>query len=216
MPIEGHPGWPRDASGLIVTGMQTTTRSDAAEVAAIGVLCVALAGFGVVGFVTHSPSTVSYLLSVAAVAVVLVVHRRTALSPALTLALAGLAVAHLAGGLVNVGDDVLYNADLWSPVLEYDHFVHASGVFIGTIVLWTLLLPRSEDPVARRDFITVAMLGGLGLGAVNETVEFLTTMAHHGAHVGGYNNTGWDLVSNTIGALAAARWMSRRPVQVSS
>jgi ABC-type Fe3+-siderophore transport system permease subunit len=105
----------------------TTTRSDAAEVAAIGVLCSALLGFGTLGFVTHSPSTVSYLCSVVAVAVVLVVHRRTTLSPTLTLALAGLAVAHLAGGLVNVGDDVLYNAYLWAPVLEYDHFVHASG-----------------------------------------------------------------------------------------
>jgi hypothetical protein len=29
-------------------------------------------------------------------------------------------------------------------------------------------------------------------------------VAHSGAHVGGYDNTGWDLVSNTFGALAAA------------
>ena len=50
---------------------------------------------------------------------------------------------------------------------------------------------------------------------MNETVEFLTTMAHHGAHVGGYDNTGWDLVSNTIGAMASARWMSRRSEHVS-
>ena len=127
----------------------TTVRSDAAEVAAIGVLCVALLGFGALGFATHSSSTVSYLFSVVAVAVVLVVHRRTELSPAVTLALAGLAVAHLAGGLVNVGDDVLYNASLWTSVLEYDHFVHASGVFIGTIVLWTLLVPTPTSPTIR-------------------------------------------------------------------
>ena len=209
--IEGHPGWLFALQTFIVTGMQTTTtaRPDAATGLALGVLGVALTGFGVLGFVTHSPSTVSYLFSVAAVTVVLALHQRRTLPPGLTLSLAGLAVAHLAGGLLNVGDDVLYNACLWTPVLQYDHVVHASAVFVGTIVLWTLLMPRSTDPVQRRDLITVSMLAGLGLGAINEMIEFLTTIAHQGAHVGGYNNTGWDLVSNTIGALAAARWLSR-------
>jgi hypothetical protein len=28
-------------------------------------------------------------------------------------------------------------------------------------------------------------------------------MVHHGSHVGGYINTGWDLVSNLAGAGAA-------------
>jgi hypothetical protein len=28
-------------------------------------------------------------------------------------------------------------------------------------------------------------------------------LAHHGAHVGGYFNTGWDLICNLIGAGAA-------------
>ncbi|MEY2454301.1 MAG: hypothetical protein QOD92_3875 [Acidimicrobiaceae bacterium] len=192
----------------------TTTRSDEATRVALGVLGVALTGFGILGFVTNSPSTVSYLFGVTAVAVVLGAHLRRALPPALTLALAGLAVAHLAGGLLNVGDDVLYNAYLGTPVLQYDHLVHSSGVFIGTLVLWHLLMPRSDDPVARRDIVTVSVLAGLGLGAINETVEFLTTIANHGAHVGGYNNTGWDLVSNTLGALAAARWLTRSGKQV--
>ena len=48
-------------------------------------------------------------------------------------------------------------------------------------------------------------------------IEFLLTMAHHGAHVGGYENTGWDLVSNLVGAVAAWRLLTRRvasPVHV--
>ena len=52
--------------------------------------------------------------------------------------------------------------------------------------------------------LLLVVLGGLGLGALNETIEFLTTTAHAGAHVGGYENTGWDLVSNVAGALMAA------------
>ena len=41
---------------------------------------------------------------------------------------------------------------------------------------------------------------GLNDAAINEVIEFIATKAHSAAHIGGYDNTGWDLVSNTIGA----------------
>lgn len=118
---------------------------------------------------------------------------------------------HLAGGLIRVGDDVLYNAaigpyagSLRTHVIQYDHLVHAFGTFVGTLTLWTLLVPPSFRLSRRRDAIVLCVLAGLGIGAINEMIEFLATVAHSGAHVGGYDNTGWDFVSNTIGALAAA------------
>jgi hypothetical protein len=54
-----------------------------------------------------------------------------------------------------------------------------------------------------------AVGAALGLGALNEMVEFLATLAHHGAHAGGYWNTGWDLVCNFIGAGAAGLVIAR-------
>ena len=39
----------------------------------------------------------------------------------------------------------------------------------------------------------------LGLGALNEMVEFIATLAQHSAHAGGYWNTGWDLIANFTG-----------------
>jgi hypothetical protein len=51
--------------------------------------------------------------------------------------------------------------------------------------------------------VVLCVLGGLGLGALNELIEFLATLAHSGSHVGGYENTGWDLLSNLVGATAA-------------
>ena len=56
----------------------------------------------------------------------------------------------------------------------------------------------------------MALIAGLGLGAINETIEFATTMVHDSTHVGGYQNTGWDLVSNLVGASAAAAIIRRR------
>ena len=44
----------------------------------------------------------------------------------------------------------------------------------------------------------------MGFGAANEVVEFIATRVLPETNVGGYENTGWDLVSNTVGCLVAA------------
>jgi len=198
----------------VMEGPSTTSRRLAApERTALAIVVGALVGFGAYGVTTGAPSTVAYLSTVLAVGAALLCLRRRPLPGPLPLALAALSVAHLAGGLVRVGGNVLYNASPGSPALRYDHFVHASGVLLGTMVLWTLLAP-AVGPDRRRGLIFLSVLAGLGLGALNETVEFLTTIVHQGSHVGGYTNTGWDLVSNVVGAVAAAVLIHRAEAQV--
>lgn len=46
--------------------------------------------------------------------------------------------------------------------------------------------------------------GGMGFGALNEVVEFIATITLPSTNVGGYVNTGWDLVFNLFGCVAAA------------
>jgi hypothetical protein len=189
----------------------TTVAASATERFAVGVVVVADVGFGIYGFATASPNTVTYVLAVAGLGFLIRWLRKAPVPDALALGLALHAVFHLAGGLINVGNDVLYNASigptvssLHTHILQYDHLVHTFGSCVGTLTLWTLLVPRSEGSTGRRDVITLCVLAGLGIGAINETIEFLATIAHSGSHVGGYDNTGWDLVCNTVGALIAA------------
>jgi hypothetical protein len=52
--------------------------------------------------------------------------------------------------------------------------------------------------------MVLAATAGMGLGALNEVVEFLATLALPNTNVGGYLNTGWDLVANLVGAAVAA------------
>ena len=189
--------------------MLVETRSRT-ELACLRVVASALVVFGVYGFATGAPSTVAYLLVVSVVAIAAAVLWKPDTPPWLAVGLTVLAVAHLAGGLVRVGDDVLYNASFARPAFRYDHLVHASGVCLGTLALWHLLGIGGVPQHAGRHTVLLVVLGGLGLGALNETIEFLTTTAHAGAHVGGYENTGWDLVSNVAGALVAAV-VIRRP-----
>jgi len=61
-----------------------------------------------------------------------------------------------------------------------------------------------------RGAVLVVVLGGTGLGAVNELVEFLISRVVAESKVGGYENTGLDLVANVVGCLAAALWAATR------
>src|SRR3954468_17227580 len=112
---------------LTVTRPAPTTTAaplTAHEVVAVAATLTATATVGTYGFLTGAPSTVAYVAIVLALTAGLVHLRRTRLAPpppprtplaaplppALVLALAAVATAHLTGGLVRVGDDVLYNA----------------------------------------------------------------------------------------------------------
>ena len=51
--------------------------------------------------------------------------------------------------------------------------------------------------------LVLAAIGGMGLGALNELVEVVATLLIPETNVGGYMNTGWDLVANFVGATSA-------------
>lgn len=107
-------------------------RLSRAERGAVQVAAVAVAGFCGYGFATGSPSTVGYVSSVIVIGAAIVWLRRGVLPGLLAAGLAIAAIVTLAGGLVNVGRSVLYNASagpyslpLGTHYLQYDHFAHA-------------------------------------------------------------------------------------------
>ena len=187
-----------------------------AERAAAGTAAVGIAGFAGYGFATHSPSTVGYVSSVLIIAAAVVGLRRVVLPPLLAAGLAIAAIVTLAGGLIRVGHDVLYNANTgpYSPALgtyylQYDHFAHAYCSFVIVFACWVMLAAPHAGTGRRGELVLLAVGAALGLGALNEMVEFIATLAHHGAHAGGYWNTGWDLVSNFTGVTAAGLVLAR-------
>lgn len=134
-------------------------------------------------------------------------------------ALWGLAIwglAHLAGGLMpvpaswNVGEEtpVLYNWWLIPNLLKYDQVVHAYGFGLVTWICWQLLgrafANRGVTVTPTFGLLTLCVAGGMGFGALNEIVEFIVTLTLPNTNVGGYVNTGWDLVSNLVGSILTA------------
>jgi hypothetical protein len=51
--------------------------------------------------------------------------------------------------------------------------------------------------------LTLCAAAGMGFGALNEVVEFIATLTMPETNVGGYQNTGWDLVANLAGSIVA-------------
>ena len=120
-------------------------------------------------------------------------------------------ILHLAGGLVLVPSawptsgrsHVLYNLWLAPGLLKYDQFVHAYGFAVVTWVCWQVLSRLTKPGEAGLEMFLASVTTSLGVGAFNETVEFVATLALPLNNVGDYANYGWDLVFNAIGSIAA-------------
>jgi uncharacterized membrane protein YjdF len=148
--------------------------------------------------------------------VVWLVDRAVRLSNAALWALSLWGLLHMAGGLLPVpaswpidGDiRVLYSLWLIPDRLKYDQVVHAYGFGVATWVCWqgmrAAIERRGGQAAPTFGLMVLAASAGMGLGAMNELIEFAATMLVPETNVGGYTNTGFDLLANFVGAVGAA------------
>lgn len=156
------------------------------------------------------------------------IHMKIKLPISMLWALSGLVLVHCLGGLITLpgnmpteGKHLLYNFWIIPEKLKYDHVIHAYGNGLATWLCWNLLRysisgvvkKDIQDIPARPVFLIICFLAGFGIGAFNEVLEFgATQMVPGDTNVGGYVNTGWDLVANTLGGAIAIFliWLKRR------
>lgn len=148
------------------------------------------------------------------IGVIWTVHKRVSLPRTLLLCMSAWGALHMAGGLmplpaswpVGDGTSVLYNWHIAGPFFKYDQVVHAFGFGVTTWLCWRCLLAYQPALAARPPVggLALCAFAGMGLGALNEVIEFIITLLVPENNVGGYLNTALDLVYNTIGAVLAA------------
>ncbi len=144
------------------------------------------------------------------------VDRSVTLSAGVLWGLSLWGLAHMVGGLVPApagwpvavdGQAVVYSMWLIPERIKYDHLVHAWGFGTTTWVCWqglrAALRQRGAEALPTGGLLVLVAAAGLGFGATNEVIEFGATLLVPDTNVGGYRNTGWDLVANTVGALVA-------------
>lgn len=158
------------------------------------------------------------------IGVVWAAHRHIGLSGGTLWALSVWGLAHMAGGLLVVPESwpvqsqsrVLYTLWLIPGRLKYDQVVHAYGFGVTTWVCWqglrAAIRRRAGEVTPTFGLLVLAAAAGIGFGALNEVIEFVATLLLPETNVGGYRNTGWDLVANLTGAALAASliWLNGR------
>ena len=125
-------------------------------------------------------------------------------------------LAHMAGGGVPVGDSVLYSWVILplinvgdTIILKYDQVVHFYGFGVTAWLLWHLMARHFPNLRGTATIYVYPALAAMGLGAVNEIIEFTAVLAVPETNVGGYYNTALDLVFNGAGAILAM-WLVAR------
>ncbi len=117
---------------------------------------------------------------------------------------------HMAGGNLQVRGEALYNLTLWHfggegewTILKYDQAVHAWGFGVTAWLLWHLLVTAHPGTRGSRIAMVYPAIGAMGLGSLNEMIEFTAVALTPHTNVGGYVNNALDLVFNAAGAVIA-------------
>lgn len=107
---------------------------------------------------------------------------------------------HFAGAFIQVDGHRLYDSRFFE--IRYDKYVHFTNAMIATFVTIFVFLKRKLPDT--HFVLLVAVLTVLGLGGINEIVEFIVTLTVKHNGVGAYNNNMLDLVANFCGSTTAA------------
>jgi len=126
-------------------------------------------------------------------------------------ALSAWGLVRMAGGGVPVAGSVLYSLQLFPitpadgemQLLKYDQIVHAYGFGVTAWVLWYLMKRHFPVLMGTKTSLLYPALAAMGLGTVNEIIEFIAVLSVPETNVGGYFNTALDLVFNALGAAIA-------------
>ena len=109
---------------------------------------------------------------------------------------------HMAGGGIIIDGSVLYAFWLIPGILKYDMAVHAYGFVIANLISFYILKPYFGKIENARIALSIYLVFiGMGLGALNEIIEFTATLIIPDTGVGGYKNTMLDIVFNAFGSL---------------
>jgi uncharacterized membrane protein YjdF len=128
---------------------------------------------------------------------------------ALLWSLTAWAILHMAGGALYINGTRLYEIMLVRlsndiPIFRHDQFVHIFGFGTATVVMYYVLKPLLRENLDRFWALSIiVIMAGLGVGALNEILEFITSVFIPESGVGGYLNTSLDLVADLIGAVLA-------------
>lgn len=172
-------------------------------------------GLTVFGFGPFPVRALTYLVIVLLdFVVVAALNRRRPLPGWLLWSLSFWGLMHMVGGLVgweSSQNGIVYGIWLIPGVIRYDQLTHMIGFAVATAACWFALDLRTVPDAPPAGKALMAGLMGMGLGALNEVVEFASIYAVPEQQVGGLENMGWDLIFNLMGCVLMGFWLGLVP-----
>lgn len=122
---------------------------------------------------------------------------------------------HVAGGSIRINGNVLYALKLIPIyvtenfyVLKFDQFVHFYCYIFATLIAFYILKHYIDKKASWLALSIFLIFIGMGIGALNEIIEFSAVLIIKNTGVGDYFNNMWDLVFNTLGAIVAVLYLT--------
>ena len=119
---------------------------------------------------------------------------------------------HMAGGSVRINGTVLYRYIIYplfssdvagTDILRYDQFAHFYCYFFVTLLLYYIMNAYVKKDINRFALSILIIFMAMGIGALNERLEFIPVLILENTGVGDYFNTLWDIIFNTLGSIVA-------------
>lgn len=118
---------------------------------------------------------------------------------------------HMMGGSIPIADGVLYNWKMYPFfdgggelfILKFDQFVHLYLYAVVALLFLHLLRNYFANKHSQILIGFIAVTASMGVGALNEIIEFIAVLSVPDNNVGGYANTALDIVFNFAGAFFA-------------
>ena len=119
---------------------------------------------------------------------------------------------HMLGGGLIINGHTLYATHIVDLVqgegefyiLKMDQVIHFYGFLTAAVVVFQLLSAGFNVRKHAKMAVFISWIGSMGLGALNEVIEFVAFISIEHTGVGDIYNTGLDLIFNMFGALLGA------------
>lgn len=118
---------------------------------------------------------------------------------------------HMMGGSIPTADGILYAWKIYPffdgggefYILKFDQLVHGYLYAVVALLFLHLLRHYLGNKQSQTLVGFIAITASVGVGAINEIIEFIAVLTVPDNGVGGYYNTVLDIVFNFMGALLA-------------
>lgn len=169
--------------------------------------------FGIYYFITKNYEFLWYVIILfVLIGLMVFLNKKYQFSPWVLLGTSIWGLMHMAGGSLYIHRVKLYAYMIYTifpanvfgtDIFRYDQLAHFYFYFVITFLLYSVVKNYINKNTNKLIISLILIFIAMGIGALNEIIEFIAVIVLKDTGVGDYFNTLWDINFNTLGAIVA-------------